>query len=614
MSTYSGRRAGSGPLLPLLALVATWALVQGSLVFFRDLPLFESGFLGPDAYMRMVRVGELVQGGGWFDSTIARANAPYGDTLHWSRPLDVLIIALAWPAGLLAGAQQGLEIAGILVSPLLQLATALLLIWALRPVIRPESWFLPAVALFLQPCALAYSIVGRADHHALLLLVFVVVAGFLLRALRHPHDMRPALAGGLAAGFGIWLSVEFLLVVGLCLIALGLPWLFGERERAAQSKVYAVGMSVMLLAALFVERPLERLLEPSYDSVSSVQYLLAVAVLLFWRTVETFENRRGGPSRFLGRACLATVGSGVIVLLLASVYPLFFAGPMAGVDPRIVPIWLDRVQEMRPLVPSDRSSFGTLLFYLGGVALVLPFFLKILVDERDSPRFFALLSIAVGCVLFTPVAIGHMRFSGYAELVAVFAFAVVLDRFLLWSGHIANDLLRGMLRGGFIAILLMGPVLVGSNLMAAEKDQVDAAGQPLTGCEVREVASYLESDPRWSTPQTVLTFMDIGPELLYRTRHRVIGTPYHRNGDGIFDGYSMLAATDGDAAHAAVEARGIDLVLLCGSPAERLFYAPAAGEENLYTLLERGAPPAWLETVALPADLRDQALLYRVVR
>src|SRR3546814_19331416 len=85
----------------------------------------------------------------------------------------------------------------------------------------------------------------------------------MLRARRNPLDARPALAAGLAAGFGLWLSVEFLLVVGLCLGALGLPWLLGERERAAQSKFYAFGMSAILLVALFVERPLERLLEPS---------------------------------------------------------------------------------------------------------------------------------------------------------------------------------------------------------------------------------------------------------------------------------------------------------------------------------------------------------------
>src|SRR3546814_9709545 len=88
--------------------------------------------------------------------------------------------------------------------------------------------------------------------------------------------------------------------------------------------------------------------------------------------------------------------------------------------------------------------------------------------------------------------------------------------------------------------------------------------------------------------------MDVGPELLYRTRHRVIGKPYHRNGDGIFDGYRILATTDFDSASAAVDERRIDLVLLCRSTAERAFYEHAEGEENLYTMLENGAPPTWL--------------------
>lgn len=612
---HSPTRARGGSLLPMAALVISWAAVHAFVVAFRDVSIFESGLVDTDSYMRLVRVNELVQNWTWFDGTIARANAPYGDTLHWTRPFDVLLILLALPAGLVLGVEHALEVAGIIVSPLLQLATALLLIWALRPVMRPEVWFLPAIALFFQPGALAYSMLGRADHHALLLLVFVVVAGFMLRALRNPLDARPAICAGLAAGFGIWLSVEFLLVVGLCLAALGLPWLLGERERAAQNKWYAFGLSFILLVALFVERPLENLTEASYDSVSSVQYLFAVAVLLFWRTVETYEARGGRASRFLGRATLGMVGVGAVALLLASVHPLFFAGPMAGVDPRIVPIWLDRVQEMRPLVPTDRHNLGRFILYLGGAVLVILPFVKTLVEERGSPRFFAYLFIALGCLLLTLVAVRHLRFSGYAELAFVFAFAVVLDRFLRWTGRIGNDLLRGLVRGGFISVVLLGPVLVGGNLITKDAIAEDAVGEMPTGCKVREVATYLESDPQWrAAPQTVLAFMDIGPELLYRTRHHVIGTPYHRNGDGIFDGYRILATADVGEARAAVERRGIDLVLLCRSPSEKAFYTSPDGKENLYTLLDRGTPPAWLAAVQLPPALQSQARLYRVLR
>src|SRR3546814_16753680 len=88
--------------------------------------VFEGGLIDPDSYMRMVRVSELAQGWQWFDDTIARANAPYGNVLHWTRPFDLLILLLALPAGFVLEAEQALYLAGMIVSPLLQLATALL--------------------------------------------------------------------------------------------------------------------------------------------------------------------------------------------------------------------------------------------------------------------------------------------------------------------------------------------------------------------------------------------------------------------------------------------------------------------------------------------------------
>src|SRR3546814_15459712 len=105
-----------------------------------------------------------------------------------------------------------------------------------------------------------------------------------------------------------------------------------------------------------------------------------------------------------------------------------------------------------------------------------------------------------------------MRFSGYAELAAVFAFAVVFDRFLQWSARIANDLLRGMLRGSFISILLIGPILAGTNLMVKPAGAVDAAAQPVAGCKVREVAAYLDSNQGGrSHTNTVRSSQDHGP-------------------------------------------------------------------------------------------------------
>ncbi|MPZ12091.1 MAG: hypothetical protein GEU89_18055 [Kiloniellaceae bacterium] len=614
MSSFSRNEVRPGQALPIAALIFTWALVHLSLILFRDIAVFDADLVGPDSFMRMLRINELYQGQGWFDGTIARANAPYGDILHWTRPFDLLVMLLALPISLVTGYEQALYVAGMVISPLLQLATALALIWTLRPVIRPAVWFLPAVALFLQPGALSYSVLGRADHHSLLLLVFVIAAGFILRALRNPMNARPALLAGVVTGIGIWLSVEFLLVLGLCLAALGSPWLFGERERAAQNKWFALGLSVVLLVALLTERPFDRLLEPSYDQVSGVHFLVAVCCLLFWRMAETYEERGGRASRLLGRTTLLVVGVGAAGLLVAATFPQFFAGPMAEVDPRIRPLWLDRVVEMRPITPSDRDSFGKFALFFGVGILSVPLFLKILVEERSTRQFWLLFFVALASLLLWIVSTRHIRFSGYSEIAFIMAFAVVLDHFLGWTGRIASDFTRGLLRGTFLTVMLLGPVIVGCALMSASKAK-DSAGQSLEGCDVGEVARYLNSDARWSRePQTILTFIDIGPELLYRTPHAVLATPYHRNGDGIYDSHRILTSRDEPLARELMAARRVDLVLLCRSPAERAFFADPDGTETLYLRLDQGRPPAWLEPVDLPPGLSETARLYHLAQ
>ncbi len=122
-------------------------------------------------------------------------------------------------------------------------------------------------------------------------------------------------------------------------------------------------------------------------------------------------------------------------------------------------------------------------------------------------------------------------------------------------------------------------------------------------------------DPRWTgSQQTILTFLDIGPELLYRTRHAVIGTPYHRNGDGIYDSHRMLTSSDPAQARQMMKARGIGLVLLCQSRGEQIFFSADTSDSSLYQRLSRGQAPGWLKEVALPGGLQGQARLFAVQR
>ncbi len=618
MPDHSPRAAAR---LPYLLLVALWLLLHLCLVGFHSSPLLSAELAGPDSYMRLVRVTELLQGGGWFDSTLSRSNAPFGEDLHWTRPFDVLLLALATPLAAFGGWQSGLFWAGAAVSPLLQLATGLVFIWASRPLLPPNRWFLPIIALFLQPAALAYAVPGRVDHHVLLLLVFMATLGCMLRALAAPGAQRPALAAGGLVGFGLWLSVEQLLVMVACLLGFGLAWILTPRERARQGFCFALGVSAVVVLALLCERPPAALLTVAYDRISVVHLAASLAALGIWAVALQQDRGLGQSGLTWQRLAFLLLGGLGTAAALQILFPAFFTGPMANVDPRILPIWLGQVTEMRAVLPIGRVGIGEFIYYFGSGLLVAPLLLYMLWHERADARWLSWLFLACAIVLFWLVAVRHIRFAPYAELLFVVPLAELFERVLARADTIASEVKRGLLRGTAISVLLVGSIGLGTHLMNAEGEanaqNLESAAQR---CDLAALARHLEAPQEGSDngarqddrPLTILALLDFGPELLYRTRHRVIATPYHRNGDGIYDSHRMLTTADEAEARRGMAARGVDVILLCPGGLDPAFFTAANDTGGLYNRLQAGVVPTWLQAVFLPEGLAEQFQVFRV--
>ena len=597
-----------------LQFIGVWLLLQVTVVVIHSSPVLTGGLVGTDSYMRLVRLTELLANGQWYDSTIARSNAPYGEVLHWTRPFDVLLIILAAPVALFAGWQSGLYWAGVVVSPLLLLACGLSLIWAMAPLLRPNRWLLPAIAIFLQPAILTYSLLGRADHHGLLLLVFVLLIGCMLRGLKNRYDGNIFFAGGALAGFGLWLSVESLLSVLAVSLALVLAWLIDPPHRARQGTLFGLGLLIMLGFALLIEHPVELLLTAIYDQVSIVHLLLAAELLAFWCLIQVLETRTGRPKN-APEGCLLMAAYGAPALgLLFLLYPSFFSGPMVDVDPYIIPVWLDKVTEMKGILPKSQESLGEFIFYLGQGLIALPFVVWKLWRERESPAWLAWLGLAVTILLFWPVATLHVRFSSFAEVLFIIVLADLIDRVIEATEAYHNMVLRVLSKSAAISVLLIGAIGFGSLLMNAgeAKGRAQSAKTGADLCSIPAISDFLETSTNWPTerPLTILAFLDFGPELLYRTRHRVIATPYHRNGPGISDSHRMMTSGDAEEAKAMMNQRGIDLILLCPGSPERVFFSTRERDDSLYSALRDGKPPSWLVPVDLPANLSGSFKLY----
>jgi hypothetical protein len=115
-------------------------------------------------------------------------------------------------------------------------------------------------------------------------------------------------------------------------------------------------------------------------------------------------------------------------------------------------------------------------------------------------------------------------------------------------------------------------------------------------------------------PLAIGALLDLGPEILYRTRHSVVGVPYHRNGVGNWESYRLFAAPQEGESRAIVTRRHIDLLMICPRDTEQRFFTRETGSDNLYTRLLAGQVPDWLAPVPVKPESADGFRLYRVIR
>lgn len=202
-----------------------------------------------------------------------------------------------------------------------------------------------------------------------------------------------------------------------------------------------------------------------------------------------------------------------------------------------------------------------------------------------------------------------MRFDLAVEMDTLvhLVFQCVLPRL----SHIRSAPVRVLARSGAAAGLLVGFPLLGAPLAAS------VSVKPASGdCPLDRAATYLnDPDIYGDRSQIILVTLNFASELLYRTKHQTIASASHRNSAGILDAHRTMATTDEKEALAIIRRRGVDLILLCPSAGERVFFTPpdqASSEGAVYRRLLSGDVPRWVREVELPPDLEGTFRLFEI--
>jgi hypothetical protein len=616
------RRELAVAALPVLAVMALWAALHIGFFYSAVGPVLDGALIDTDSHMKLVRIERLLATGAWFDGSVPRSNAPFGETLHWTRLFDIVLVALAAPLRLVVETKAALHLAGAAISPLLHLGLGFALLWALRPLARRYGAAATIVAVLLtlvQMGIAGYALAGRADHHVLLMLLFALAFGCFLRMATAPFDAAaprgpaPELLAGAFMALGVWGSVELLPAAAAGAAAGGLAWILhgGDFERI--NRRFALAFAGGAALALMLERPPAEYFVAEYDRLSIAQVAAAAAVAATWLLIGAVRRWLPLAATRRHRLIAAAIAAGAAGLALVVLFPKLLAGPSAAFDPAIRAIWLERVGEMHPLWPNSAARLAKLLTFCGTVLIALPVVAWKLARCRGAAERTLWLCLAVGLATVFPVAIAHVRYSAYAEILAAPATIVIVRGVLVWSEGLSAALLRVAIRVGTIGGLFLAPIGAATALQPPGSPQRDAAGLQ-AACALRAVTPALidPSGPLGGRPHTILSHIDLGPEILYRTPHRVVGTPYHRNHAGIVDTVAALGGPP-DAARAIVAARKVDAILICRRAPDASYFAKA-GSGSLQEKLAAGDAPDWLVPAALPAEAAARFALYMVKR
>jgi hypothetical protein len=586
--------------------VILFAFIQAMLIKTGTLAVLDGALWDSDSYMWLNRVRHLWASGAWFDPLYPRINPPAGLVQHWTRPMDMLLLLGAGPLSLAAGFETALHWWGVVIGPLLLLVAICAVVWAARAVLRPGwLWVLP-ILFVCQPGIVAHFMLGRPDHQGLLVLLFIVEIGLVLRLIEDPEDWLYATGAGVTAALSLWVSIQVLPLVALAIASLGLFWVFGERRFVKALLVLAVSLFGALLAALLIERGVNRLDESVYDSLSIAHLTLFGCNLIFWAGVVLLDHHPRALAGTGGRLAYAILGAVAAGLILWTAQPGLFENPMDNGDSLYATAHLARIKELQPLIAfgGEDWTWGQVLakpiLWLGIAIPALPYLLYRIAANRGAPRR-AWIFLGILALVFVPLAIAQLRWTAYPEMVLLIPYAALAGTLLDWLAVRLPErpvtILRPLLIMTF-AVWIYAPMALS-----------DGGGAPIVkssgaACPLRPLSAFL-SDPagQGAAPKRLLAFVDFGPELLYRTPHAVLAIPHHRFQPGFTVSHEIMTADDVSVSRSLLRDYAIDLIVICPGSNESPVYQADTEGATFYQALSSGEIPDFLSPVELPPAL-----------
>jgi hypothetical protein len=550
--------------------------------------------------------GRLVAGdfgSAWRDPFL---NFPVGADVPWPPLFASLLAGAGWIAGGGSAPDSAtLLAAAVWVPVVLGVSTVLIVARLGSALLGGRSWLDAALILALLPAHAAYTVLGRADQHALEPLVLALILLAVARIARGGGRASAAL-------LGLWAAVAFWNWTGSALyltLVAGFAAVWHAMAPAADdapgraARWMALGLlegAILLVGSVALLAPSGALGRGSLSGLTGLQPALIAGAAFACALVAA--ARRWRPAASAGERAASSLAALLVPPALLLALPWSRDALGRGFTMLGALGWYQTITEFRPMLPSGvrpiSEDVAILLTRHGlaplAVVAALPLVWRRWRGDPHDSRGAALL---FGVTAAGALGLGwvRIRFAPYLALAEALATALVAREVatrvaIRWPAR----RLAGPLAGGALAVAAMAPCL--PSLPTAEWSERN----PWRYSDLQPLARLAARVPTLPEREAVLCPWSDGHDVRYGSRRPVISSPF-----GIEGGAGALAvdaafyrAIDQAAVEVLLASRRVGLVLV-SEPLDEVVSLQAFAPPDAVPVIAPGPDPRRLSKVLL---------------
>jgi len=542
-------------------------------------------YFDADGYMRALRVHHLLLAPSFAEQPILESNYPFGEYLHWTRPMDALWLLFTLPFWSLDNIKDVIFLSGTFIAPVLGVLTAIVLAYGLRRQFSVYLVILGCTILFLNPAANDYFMPLRPDHHALMIMLAVYASSLVLCWMKKRQNRYLRLLGIILA------LMTFTAIEGILLYAIFLCfflYLYTYKNvsllpAVKTSKYFAIALTVFW----FINPPHEGWFFPDNGRISVLYVVISwLSFIGFW--ILNVSHLHTAKIKLLSLLCMALGFSlSLIVIFGLNVFD-------TPIDEGIKAILTDRMTELSAI--KDLTLSQIIAYYIFPMlALAVNLWL---LNKRPYKRLM-ILNLCLGVPLFF-LSLIAVRFCMYQPLYVILPFVAWVDYLYKTSDFFKNKKLQfpGYLWGVSFLILIVEQLLTYPWTFENQKAKTELTFSHELCQQIKNISG------------TLVTDIFLSPQYVWSCDVNTVGTPYHHNVQGILDNHALLNEEFPSKMIPLLLKHQVTQILLF-EDYDKNYYSENTENQNklYYRLIKRQNVPPFLAEVKTPLP---NARLYEV--